>query len=79
MAEIELTIDPSGAHPTASVTNKILNSGAADTTLTGFKAGSLSTSSGYRLITSVFGNLPEKEDIYGAGVTDSALEVVGLK
>ncbi len=79
MAEIELTIDPSGAHPTASLTNKILNSGDADTTLTGFKAGSLSTGGGYRLITSVFGNLPEKEDIYGAGVTDSALEVVGLK
>ena len=79
MAEIEVTLDPSGAHPTASVTNKILNSGAADTTATGFKAGSLSTSTGYRLITSVFGNLPDKADIYGAGVTDSNLKVVGLK
>ena len=79
MAEIEVTLDPSGAHPTASVSNKILNSGAADTTATGFKAGSLSTGGGYHLITSVFGNLPDKADIYGAGVTDSNLKVVGLK
>tara|TARA_R110000824_G_scaffold12771_1_gene55789 strand:- start:1193 stop:3877 length:2685 start_codon:yes stop_codon:yes gene_type:complete len=79
MSEVEVTIDPASAHTTASVTNKILNSGAATTTATGFKAGSLDTDGGYRLVTSVFGNLPEKTDIYGAGVTDSNLKVVGLK
>ena len=66
MSEIEVKIAPSGAHPTASVTNKILNSGAATTTATGFKAGSLDTGgSGYQLITSVFGNLPDKKS-YGS-------------
>ena len=79
MAEIEATITPGGAHSTASVTSKILNSGAATTSVAGLKAGNLNTSTGYRIVTSVFGNLPDKADIYGAGVTDSNLKVTGLK
>ena len=70
MAEIEATITPGGAHSTASVTSKILNSGAATTSVAGLKAGNLNTSTGYRIVTSVFGNLPDKADIYGSGVTD---------
>ena len=65
MGQISVDLDPSGDHSTASVTSKILNSGAADTSASGFKVGSLSTGSGYNLITSIFGNLPDKTDIYG--------------
>ncbi len=79
MAEIEATITPDGAHPTASVTSKILNSGDANASVAGLKAGNLATSTGYRIVTSIFGNLPDKTDIVGAGVTDSNLKVTGLK
>tara|TARA_R110000824_G_scaffold243091_2_gene431733 strand:+ start:1635 stop:4352 length:2718 start_codon:yes stop_codon:yes gene_type:complete len=80
MALIDVIIAPAGAHPTASVTSKILNSGAATTSTSGFKVGSLNTGdTGYLLYTSIFGNMPEKEDIYGAGVTDSNLAIKGLK
>tara|TARA_R100001443_G_scaffold67631_2_gene76447 strand:- start:1608 stop:4292 length:2685 start_codon:yes stop_codon:yes gene_type:complete len=81
MAEFgPLNMDPSGAHPTSSLTSRILRSDTSTTGAQGFKAGTSTTgSSGTNFFTLIYGRLPDKEDIYGAGVTDSNLSLSGLQ
>ena len=81
MAEVgPIVMDPSSAHPTSSLTSRILRSDTNTTGAQGFKAGTSSSGSGgHKFITLIYGNLPDKEDIYGAGVTDSNLALSGLQ
>jgi len=81
MSEVgPIVMDPSGAHPTSSLTSRILRSDTSTTGALGFQAGTSDTgSSGTNFFTLIYGNLPDKEDIYGAGVTDSNLALSGLQ
>ena len=75
-----ILMDPSSAHPTSSLTSRILRSDTPTTGASGFQAGTSDTgSSGTNFFTLIYGNLPDKEDIYGAGVTDSNLTLSGLQ
>lgn len=80
MAEIgPIAMDPSSAHPTSSLTARIMRSDTSTTGLSGFKAGTTTAgASGTFFITLVYGQLPTKEDIYGAGTTDSNLKITNL-
>lgn len=79
MAEFTVAMDPSGAHPTSSLTAKYVDSNAGTTGATGLRAGYYHNSGNHEYKGILYGNLPDKEDIYGAGVTDSGLEIIGLK
>ena len=81
MSEVSVTLVPSGAHTTSSLTVRIANSETGTSSTAGLKVGSVSSGagSGHRYVTLVFGQLPTKEDIYGVGVTDSSLAVTNLK
>jgi len=79
VAEYSVAMDPSSAHPSSSLTAKYVDSRQATTGATGLRAGYYdhsSTEHEYKGI--LFGNLPDKEEIHGAGVTDSALKITGL-
>jgi len=77
MAIVSTTFDPSSAHPTGSFQSRILRSDTPTSGAVGFKAGSLSGP--HNFVTIVYGQLPTKEDIYGAGVTDSGLTLTNMK
>jgi hypothetical protein len=80
MAIVSTTFDPSGAHPSGSFQSRILRSDSKETGSVGFKAGTTTAgSSGTYYFTLVYGQLPTKEDIHGAGVTDSGLTLTDMK
>jgi len=80
MAIVSTTFDPSSAHPTGSFQSRILRSDTPTSGSVGFKAGTVYTGSGGdNYVTIVYGQLPTKEDIYGAGVTDSGLTLTNMK
>jgi len=72
-----VTFDPSGAHSTGSFTSRILASDSATNSPVGFKAGN--EANPHDRITILYGQLPTKEDIYGAGVTDTNLALTNIQ
>jgi len=77
MAEHSVTFDPSSTHPTGSFTSRILASQTPASSLVGFKAGN--ETNPHDNITILYGQLPTKEDIYGAGTTDTNIELTNIK
>jgi len=77
MAEHSVTFDPSGAHPTGSFTSRVLASDSPASSLVGFKAGN--ETNPHDRITILYGQLPTKEDLYGAGVTDSNIALTNIQ
>ena len=71
-----VTFDPSGAHSTGSFTSRVLSSDTPLNSLVGFKAGNETNPHDY--VTILYGQLPTKEDIYGAGVTDANLTLTNI-
>jgi len=76
MSQHSVTFDPSGAHPSGSFTSRILASDSATSSPVGFKAGN--ETNPHDRITILYGQLPTKEDIYGAGVTDTNLTLTNI-
>jgi len=77
MAEFEVRILPGSTHPTSSLTVRYVYSGAATAANTGFVVGN--ESGPHEYVGLIYGRMPDKEDIYGGGVTDPNLKITGLK
>tara|TARA_Y100001937_G_scaffold102770_1_gene141393 strand:+ start:2639 stop:5389 length:2751 start_codon:yes stop_codon:yes gene_type:complete len=89
MAEFSFTLDPSNssgsdAHSTSVVYGYSLNSENADAVVENIKVGSTSSSggSGHKHVSIIYGNLPQKFDVFGdtdGSIFDDSMEVTNMK
>ena len=68
MAEYNVIMDPSSAHPSSSLTVRYVESAVnTNTASSGLRVGFTDSSTGGRFFGILYGKLPLKEDIFGAG------------